>query len=312
MKTLGKEAYYEIRTWMYRNARPLELAQWQFYFEDGSREQVIEKLAFYQNEDGGFGNVLEPDCWNPESSPYQVLNAIGILRGIGFEDTAHPMVQGILRYLESGVHSSENGWHFGIPSNDHYARAPWWTYDEKVNAVQDMGITAGICAFIVRFADRQSKIYEMALRYVEKILERVEQTEDFGEMGAGGLGILVQDMEAAGLTDRFDCSKLKTGLSELVNRTIERDPAKWAFYTPRPSEFIPAPEIPFYKGNEEIVEKELNYLIDTRTPGGVWNITWTWFQLGEQYPKEFAVSEHWWMGITAIAKMRFLKNFGRI
>ena len=60
------------------------------------------------------------------------------------------------------------------------------------------------------------------------------------------------------------------------------------------------------------MEAELDYLIDTRNPGGVWNITWTWFDLGEVYPKEFAVSENWWMASKAIEKMRFLRAFGRI
>ena len=52
MRKLSKSAYKEIRTWIYRNARPLELALWQFCFEGGTREQVMEMLEFYQNEDG--------------------------------------------------------------------------------------------------------------------------------------------------------------------------------------------------------------------------------------------------------------------
>ena len=101
-------------------------------------------------------------------------------------------------------------------------------------------------------------------------------------------------------------------MAEVVNRSIERDTEKWAGYTPRPSEFIWGPDSPFYKGNEEIVEKELDYLIDTRKPGGVWDITWTWFALGEKYPKEFAVSENWWKASKAIEKLGFLMSFGRV
>ena len=47
---------------IYRNARPLDLARWQYLFEDGGRENVLNILASYQNEDGGFGHALEPDC----------------------------------------------------------------------------------------------------------------------------------------------------------------------------------------------------------------------------------------------------------
>lgn len=312
MKKLGEKAYNEIRTWMYRNARPLDLALWQFYFENGSREEVVRRLGFYQNVDGGFGNGIEPDCWNPESSPYGTLNAIGILREIGFLDMSHPVLLGIVRFLECGAHSSPTGWHFSIPSNDNWPRAPWWTYSEKSNQVQDLGITAPLCSFILRYGDRQSELFERVCGYVDNILENVSHTEDFGEMGVEGLAVLAEDIEVSGLSGRFDCSVIRAGMADHINRSIERDPDQWQFYTHRPSEFIGSPASPFYPGNEEIVAKELDYLIDTRNQDGVWNITWTWFDLMEQYAREFAVAENWWMVAGAIKKVLFLKNFDRI
>ena len=55
----------KARDFVNRNARPLDFARWKFLFENGSMEQVLSALETYQNEDGGFGNGLEPDCWNP-------------------------------------------------------------------------------------------------------------------------------------------------------------------------------------------------------------------------------------------------------
>lgn len=63
------QALKKARTFIYRNARPLDLARWQYHFEGGSKEAVLTTLAAYQNEDGGFGHALEPDSWNPNSSP---------------------------------------------------------------------------------------------------------------------------------------------------------------------------------------------------------------------------------------------------
>ena len=79
---MSKDTYYMIKTWVYRNARNIELSLWKYYFECGSKEDVISALSFYQNEDGGFGNALEPDNWNPNSTPYTTLNAISILKDI--------------------------------------------------------------------------------------------------------------------------------------------------------------------------------------------------------------------------------------
>lgn len=315
MKMLEKKDYQEIRTWIHRNARPLDMALWNYYFEKGRKEDVADALAYYQNEDGGFGNAVEPDCWNSESSPYATLIAAGILRQTEFiEDagTEHPMVQGILRYLDSGVHSDEEGWFFSIPSNNDCPRAPWGTYSEEENKAQEMGVTAFLCSFIIRYGDKDSGLYKKAIHLTRMILDKAAEAENFGEMGAGGVSILVGELMQSGLSSSFECGALIPRLAEVANSSIERDPEKWAGYTPRPSEFIFVPDSPLYKGNEDIVNTELDYLIDTRNPGGVWSITWSWFDLGEKYPKEFAISENWWMASKAIEKLRFLINFGRV
>lgn len=312
MKKLDAKAFNEVRTWVYRNARPLDLAIWQLQFEEGTREHVMDMLRFYQNGDGGFGNGLDADCWNTESSPYATMLAIGIMQSNGLLCPGQPVIHEILQYLDKCPHCTENGWLFCIPSNDNWPRAPWWTYDETVNAVESMGVTAALCAFILGFGDRQSPLYDRACGYVERILGSLGHTTDFGESGLGGVGMLVMAIDAAGLSERFDCSVAKAEMENLVNRSIERDPAKWADYTPRPSNFIWSPDCPFYAGNEEIVEQELDYLIDTRNPGGVWDITWSWYQLGEQYPKEFAISENWYKANKAVEKIHYLKCFNRI
>lgn len=63
---------------------------------------MLYTLSFYQNKDGGFGHALEPDAWNPHSSPIQTWFATEILREIDFTDNSHPIIKGILNYLECG------------------------------------------------------------------------------------------------------------------------------------------------------------------------------------------------------------------
>jgi len=91
---------------IYRNARPLDIARWQYHFESGSKDSVLTALAAYQNEDGGFGHALEPDAWNPNSVPIQTWTATEILREIDFTDSTHPIIQGILRYRGASLHTA--------------------------------------------------------------------------------------------------------------------------------------------------------------------------------------------------------------
>ncbi len=67
-----KTAFEKVRKFIYRNARPLELARWQYHFEDGSKEAVLSTLCTYQNKDGGFEYALETASFNPNSSPIQM------------------------------------------------------------------------------------------------------------------------------------------------------------------------------------------------------------------------------------------------
>ena len=91
LEVRNMETFKKAKEFIYRNARPLDLARWQYHFENGSREPVLKALSYYQNEDGGFGHALEADAWNPNSSPIQTWCAIEILREINFSDAEHPM-----------------------------------------------------------------------------------------------------------------------------------------------------------------------------------------------------------------------------
>ena len=94
--------FKKAREFMYRNARPLDLARFQFHFENVSKEAVINALSYYQNEDGGFGHAVEADCWNPNSIPLHSNTASDIIREIDFEDANHPVIQGLLKWYGSG------------------------------------------------------------------------------------------------------------------------------------------------------------------------------------------------------------------
>ena len=74
--------YARAKKFILKNARPLDMARWNYLFENGSKEDVINILKTYQNTDGGFANALEPDCWNINSTPLQTWAATRIIKEI--------------------------------------------------------------------------------------------------------------------------------------------------------------------------------------------------------------------------------------
>lgn len=306
MKNTDK-AFEAARRFIYRNARPVELARWQYHFENGSRENVLTALAAFQNEDGGFGHALEADSFNPNSCPIQTWNAADILREIGFKDSSHPIIKGILRYLDSGADFSEkhNQWLNTVKSNDEYPHAIWWNYSDKDKEFC-YNPTAHLAGFILRFADRDSKLYKKAEGIALQAYDWFKAHVPFGDSHVTGCFISLFNYLSEADIKLVDMEEFRDKLLEEVNADICRDIEKWRTeYVCGPSGFIHSRDSVFYKGNEEIVEKECEFVSESQLSDGSFRVPWQWYN---EY-KEFPLAENWWKSVIIIEKMRFLREF---
>lgn len=309
LKILGKKDFKEIQSWIYRNARPLEFALWKFHFEDGNINDVLTALAVYQNDDGGFGNKLEPDNWNPESTPYITEFAINILKQINFFDVTHPIYQGIFRYLENTKYQGVNGWFSSVPQTDLYPHAIWWTYNEEENNKhQNIGITASLSGFILRYTSPDTKLYDKSLDYTEMLFDKLKSNDNYGDMGLLGYCSLYEDLKEAGLHNKFDLSYLEEKTRTLIQKHFHE--YVWTNHEDMAT-VLPNHSIYYYKGNEQAVSDALDELIDIRPENGVWGIPWQWYDNGK-YVREFAISENWWKSYKAIEKLLFIREYGRM
>jgi hypothetical protein len=320
MKMLNKNDFQLIRSWVYRIARPIEMALWNYHFENGSKDAVLNVLSAYQNVDGGFGHALEADNWNPNSSPATTGYAIGVLEEINFDDEQHPIVQGILKYIENSTDFTEKGWTWSIPSNNDYAHASWYTYDvNNKEAYVDL-TNAELAFFVVHHADKSSEIYKRAARFLESSISSFNHfMDDFFTISV--YCDLLKKLEENKLHSCFDITSMKENLPKLVNTYMEKDLSKWSGWCGRPSYFIKSPESKYYNGNEDIMSKELDWqlekIIGRISKLNVWNVNangWYWFDnnQGGEYPKESFVSANCWEIIDTIKYIRLFKNFGRI
>ncbi len=309
MKILDKKDFLEIQSWVYRNARPLEYALWKFHFESESIHTVLTALAVYQNDDGGFGNILEPDNWNPESTPYNTEFAINILRKIDFYDVTHPIYKGIFNYLDNTKYQGSNGWFFSVPQNDLYPHAIWWTYNEEENNKhQNIGITASLSGFILRYKSKNTKLYNQALKYTKMLFDKLKNNNSHGDMGLMGYCSLYQDLREAGLHNKFDLCFLEEKTRALVQEHFHE--YVWTNHQDMAT-VLPSTTIYYYEGKEQAVSDAIDALIEIRPKNGVWDIPWEWYDNG-MYLKEFALSENWWKSYKAIEKLLFIKEHGRM
>ena len=299
--------YEKARAFMYRCARPLELALWQYHFEGGSVENVLRVLSFYQNKDGGFGHGLEADNWNSNSSPLTTQTATEILYAVD-APADHPVVQGVLRYLDSGkdFDMAHRQWLNCVPSNNDHPRAIWWTYNGEDQFMYNP--TAGLAAFILRYADRDSAVYHKGLAIANEAMDWLLAQEPFAEKHVIFLFQRLAEFGQGHAIPRLD--ELKARLNSLAPLCVCTDLSKYGVeYVDRPTDMIDGPTHPWYPLMAETAQAECDFLIDSQLTDGSWPVPWKWWN---EYTDEFAVAAMWWKSHIVLKHILYLKNFGRI
>lgn len=302
MNTLEK-----ARRFVYRCARPIDLARWQYHFENGSQEAVLTALAAYQNEDGGFGHALEADSFNPNSCPIQTNTAVEILREIGMTDPKHPIVQGILRYLDSGADFDEahRQWLNTVPSNNDYPCAVWWKYGDKGSSFK-YNPTASLAGFGIRFAAPDSAFHKRCCDIAREAVDWLLAQEPFTEQHVAACFVrLYEDCAEAGKAP-FDMIALRERLGSMIRQTLDGVAEKWGKeYASMPSDLITSRSCHFYAANAAVVAAQCDYIRHSQLPDGSFIVPWQWWT----DDKGFDLAENWWKSDIAVKFMRHLREF---
>lgn len=301
--------FEKAREFIYRNARPLDLARWQYHFEQGKKEAVLEALSFYQNEDGGFGHALEPDVWNPNSSPIQTWAATEIVNELHSIDSKHPLIQGIFRYLESGKDFVNHQWLNTVPTNNEHPHASWWECKDEIGT-PSCNPTVALAGFIIRYATENSELYHKGCKIASEALTAFMSPELLEDMHEVSCYIrLFEYLKEAKKTDLVDLTALEARLKEQVKHCITLETSQWdVAYVCKPSQFFHSKHSIFYEENKEIAEYECEFIINHQRKDGSYPVTWQW---GTDY-KEFEISKNWWKSGIVIINMLYLKGLQRL
>lgn len=296
--------YYEkARSFIYKNARPLDMARWKYLFENGSKEDVLTALIEYQNEDGGFGNALEPDCWNPNSSPVQTWVATEIIKEINLKDKNHPIIQGILNYLSSRKDFDGHTWSNTVATNNDYPHAPWWNFDTSQETSYNP--TACFIGFILKFADKNSKLFELGCVLAKEAYSYFKIHFPMESMHTVSCFVeLYEYIKESSVNDLLDIEEFSTLLHQQIQYVITYDTSKWEVdYVCKPSLFIDTRISDFYMENKEICDYECEFILNTQESDGTWGITWSW----TDYPEQWNISKNWWKSDLIIKNVRYIK-----
>jgi hypothetical protein len=281
---------------IYRNARLLDRKRFEYFFEGGTAEVVLKALRAYQNEDGGFGNALEPDIRCPSSQPEPTHMALSIMDDLGDPDPE--LLDGILRYLRK-ITLPGGGIPFVFKDASDYPHAPWWSagQDEQPS----INPTGAIIGLLQKQKTRTDFLQEEWFKQNEAYIERVlEQGEPSGYHDAVQWITYLQYCP-----DREKTGSLRSKLDDWLRCThsIERDPTAGG-YVHKVLDW--APNHGSY-ANKFITQEErdqhLQCLLDQQQEDGGWPVNWPQISLG---------AEMEWRGWITVERLKTLRSYGRI
>src|SRR5437764_10265407 len=105
------------------HGRDIDRARFAYHFGEMPQAELLEVLARYQNQDGGFGRGLEPDIKAPDSNPFATELALSICLQADVPRD-HPLLERTVRYLEE-TQDEEGSWRFSEGIYRHEL-APWF------------------------------------------------------------------------------------------------------------------------------------------------------------------------------------------
>jgi hypothetical protein len=126
--SLTDDQLLRAKDFIFKNGRLIERKLFEYFFEQGSQENCLKALAAYQNEDGGFGNGIEPDLLCPDSSAIGAETAMYVLDLLDCGNTEFPcqLIDWII------THQTDEGDIPHPPENYlQYPYQPWWKNPDK-------------------------------------------------------------------------------------------------------------------------------------------------------------------------------------
>ena len=301
--------FKQSKSFIYHNARPLDLARWKYHFENGSKEDVLIVLSTYKNKDGGFAHALEPDSWNENSSPLQTWVATRLIEEIDLSDKKHLIITGILKYLESSHEFNGHLWNGlnTVQSNNDYPHAPWWSYTKKDETQYNP--SASLIGFILKYAEKHSDLYQKGIELLNEAIQYFKESIPLESMHETACFVeLYQYLKESENEDLVNMHEFKLLLTTQMKKLISNDIDTWASnYACKPCLFIKNQASDFYQAFKDLCDQECQFIIKNQNLDGTWNITWNW----ESYPKEWVISQNWWKSDMIIKNLLFLKAMNK-
>lgn len=303
MNKLNPQGFEKARDFMKKKARKLDLAWFEYWFENGSVEDVLAELAAFQNEDGGFGHGIEPDIRLKKSSPLATTIGFQYLSELKIPSDNEMVKKGV-KYFTDSYDSNLQGWHAVPKEVNDEPHAPWWYVQESdgVRAKKGWGNPdAEIIGYLLQYSELVSpalldSLKEIAMKHTNSLPIKIEMHEMLCFIRLSHF--LSEDEKAIVI------QKLRKSIRNVIALT----PEEWNNYGAKPLMIVHSKKSPLAHLIRDELELNLDYEIENQDVEGCWPPNWAW----GQYEEAWKIAKNDWQGYLTVETLRKLKDFGRI
>ena len=305
MKKLSKETFNEIKSYMNKEARGLEKAIFNYYFNNSDSDDILDMLEEFQNPDGGFGRGIESDFRLVDSSPMATSIGLRYLNLLRDDDRAQKMIAKAIEYLEAAFDRKRNGWYsVPITVND-YPHASHWEHRNDIGmTVIDYSWgnpTAELIGYLYRYREYLTEldIFSLLNYAIEKLNERAEFSSEHE---------IFCYIRMYNIIDKEFSAQIEDTLKLAVSQLINVNECQWTDYVPMPLKFIEFESENFFGIDNMFIDKNLDYLIAKLEENKKIFPTWEW----DDYLDEWEIAKTEWIGNLTLEGVLALKKFNRL
>lgn len=304
MVKISKNELASIEHVLYNKSRDIDVAIYNALQDPMYKDFVLDSLMLYITKDGGIGNALHIDNYNPNASVYQTYEALRILSALEFDKTCEnelyaQLLNKIGNYLFNRCSIEDGLWNPLAETNDQYAHSEEFSYMKNPFSIWGVHPTAAILGYILELMPESKAYYKKALKQINFIFAYLNEEHSWNAYNLTSFSSLLSSLKRTGLFPE-ECHKIEETLKkEALNHINDSN-----FNFPLFLRDVEVDDILMDKINSQLDE-----LIARRANHGLWEHEGTWGN--KKYPEEDSASLKW-LGAETVWNLYLLKHYGRI
>jgi hypothetical protein len=279
VKKLTREQFNKAAQFLKTQAQDIDRAMYEHFFKNKILDEVVDVLAAYQNEDGGFG-TLDYDIGYPYSCLKHTESACRYIFALKHISENHPMIKRLILYIIENYNRISGEWdNLTVPAVNDYPHAPWWGHSKNESFVPksraemithyDPNTNSALAGILVKYSSLVPK--DILNEVMSIVIDKINSGYEFGQYGMMSdiyfLNALKDENMKQGLL------KTLMGDGKLISLLDDNWGTENAY---KLCTWIDTPEHPYYTMYKDAVYNNFDFLIESQEADGSWSPNWSW------------------------------------